>query len=713
MMYLAHIGADGREQTVRDHLLGTSKLSAEYGAHLGCERLAELVGLLHDIGKYSDAFQNRLAGGSKVDHSTAGAFVCAKIGQPFAAFCIAGHHSGLPDAGSRTDTPDMSTLQARLKRGQRCLIPSYEAWKTEIDLPHLPPQFPSDPISDSFFIRMLFSCLVDADYLDTERFMSGKSEDRSTLTDIDILYGRFMKTIAGWFPPTTELNQKRCIILRDCLRKGETSSPGLKTLTVPTGGGKTTASLGFALSHAKANHLRRIIYVIPYKSIIEQTAEIFRGILGEEVVLEHHSDYLFDSDDSNDSPQLKRRLLLATENWEFPVIVTTAVQFFESLYSNRPSRCRKLHNLAESVIIFDEAQMLPLEYLRPCISGICQLVKHYKVTAVLCTATQPALNSLFKEFAPSISIEELCPSALFTEPVFRRVTIRSINMNEKISISTLAGWMNKEQAALCIVNERKTAIEVYEHLEEDGRYHLSTLMYPLHRQSVLSTIRNRLSKGLPCRVVSTSLIEAGVDVDFPTVFREEAGLDSILQAAGRCNRNGKRPAAKSLVTVFRLEDTPNPHLAEQIGAMRSTISRFDDILSKNALDNYFSELLDFKGSTFLDKMNILHEDCHFNFRTVADHMHLISADNYTVYIPIEDGKGLVDTLRTGNASKDLLRKLELYSVQVYKTDFDRLSRFGVLDIILGCKSAILTDLSFYSRYTGLMLNTSDYNSSFV
>lgn len=380
---------------------------------------------------------------------------------------------------------------------------------------------------------MLYSCLVDADFLDTEAFMDGRGREHNE-TSMEQLWDRLQSYISGWFPPKGELNRQRCKILEQCIQEGEARAPGLFSLTVPTGGGKTVASLAFALAHAKKHNLERVIYVIPYTSIIEQTAEVFREILGAENVLEHHSNVLYDLEEEADPHTIS--LAKATENWDMPVVVTTAVQFFESLYACRSSQCRKLHNIAGSVVIFDEAQMLPIPYLRPCVWAISQLVEHYGVSAVLCTATQPALEPIFREFLPQIPVQELCPPDTCQWDVFRRVTFRRAG---SLTWDELAAQLNTHSQVLCIVNTRKAAQAVYGRLDGTGCFHLSTLMCPSHRKAQLREIRRRLREGLPCRVVSTSLIEAGVDVDFPIVFREQSGLDSIYRppdgATGRAS----------------------------------------------------------------------------------------------------------------------------------------------------------------------------------
>lgn len=704
MKYLAHLSEDNREQTVLAHLEGTAERCQRFAATFGAGELGRLAGLAHDIGKYSDAFQKRLHGGDKVDHSTAGAFECFKRQQLFAAFCVAGHHGGLPDGGSRGDTPACSTLWGRMNRAAAGKLEPYAPWGMELSLSPAPmPVFTGkDALSDMFFTRMLYSCLVDADFLDTETFMTGEQSSHGSEISIHALYERLKQYISAWFPPKNELNTLRCDVLKECLAQGETRRQGIFTLTVPTGGGKTVASLAFALRHACVHGLQRVIYVIPYTSIIEQTAAVFQDILGPEAVLEHHSNILYDMDEYGElTPEAIRRMR-AAENWDMPVVVTTAVQFFESLYANRSSKCRKLHSLANSVIIFDEAQMLPLPYLRPCVSAISQLVAHYGVSAVLCTATQPALKLVFQEFLPGITIPELCPEPIISHPIFRRVTFRQAGT---MSWESLITCLNQEKTALCIVNSRKSAQTIYRGLRGEGAFHLSTLMTPAHRKAVLSEVRKRLELGLPCTVVSTSLIEAGVDVDFPTVFREEAGLDSILQAAGRCNREGKRPTSESVVTVFRGEEPVPPLFAAAIKAGREAMSRNRDLAGQEAISCYFTELLDLNGKLAQDQKRILPkiEAGDFPFRTVAEQFHLIENDTRTVYIPMDRGEELVVRLRQGERSRALFRALGQYGVSVYPQHFQVLDELGALEC-LEDGSAVLTDLSLYSLSTGLSLD---------
>lgn len=711
MTYLAHIAGDGRKQTAAEHLNGTAERCALFAAPFGAEELGRLAGLSHDLGKYSMEFQRRLDNGPKVDHATAGAFACWRMGQPLAAFAAAGHHGGLPDGGTQGDSPDAGTFLGRMKRAERGGLPDCSPWTEEIALPSpAPPPCGTEPLSQIFFTRMLFSCLTDADFLDTEAFMDGSPRPEHP-APLDDLWERLQSHISGWFPPQGELNSRRCAVLEQCIRMGKTQPPGLFTLTVPTGGGKTVASLAFALAQARARArgLRRIIYVIPYTSIIEQTAQEFRTILGAENVLEHHSNAAYEID-AEATPKTVR-LAQAAENWDMPVVVTTAVQFFESLYANRPSQCRKLHNLAGSVILFDEAQLLPLPCLRPCVHAIAQLVQHYGASAVLCTATQPALGPLFAEFLPGRPAVELCPPELCPPESFRRVCFRQAG---RLDWDTLSGQLQQHEQVLCVVNSRKSAQEIFTRLSGEGNFHLSTLMYPAHRRAKLEEIRRRLREGLPCRVISTSLIEAGVDVDFPAVFREEAGLDSILQAAGRCNREGKRPVSESIVTLFRGEAAPPPLFQTAIGAGRMVLEQYDDIASREAIQAYFHTLLELKGAEAQDIYGILPKIRTelFPFQSVAERFHMIDSPTRTVYIPLGAGAELVGRLRAGERSRALFRQLGQYGVSIYENHFAALDQAGDLER-LEDGSAILATLSLYSEETGLSLEADCGKAFFV
>lgn len=710
--YLAHLTEDGRTQTILEHLKGTASLCSAFAAAFDAEAQGQLAGMAHDIGKYSAAFQRRLHGGPKVDHASAGAFECLKAQQLAAAFAISGHHGGLPDGGGRGDAAGTGTFWGRINRASQGRLEDYHAWQSEFSLPHAnTPAFAGTRLEGMFFTRMLFSCLVDADYTDTGAFMDNSPYLPASSSSMEELWRRLETYVSGWFPPKGALNMQRCAILEQCMSAGAQYGPGLFTLTVPTGGGKTVASLSFALAQAKARRMKRIVYVIPYTSIIEQTAQIFREILGDENVLEFHSGVQFDQQEDDASSPETAPLTRSVETWDVPVIVTTAVQFFESLYACRPSKCRKLHNLAQSVLIFDEAQMLPLPYLRPCVWAIAQLVRHYGASAVLCTATQPALDPIFQEFAPEIPIREICPMAEAHWESFRRVSFQQAGT---LSWMDLAARLQQQEQVLCVVNTRRAAREVFHQLSGSGNFHLSTLMYPAHRRRILDEIRRRLRDGLPCRVVSTSLIEAGVDVDFPAVYRELSGLDSILQAAGRCNREGKRPPEDSIVTIFQGEDPPPRLFETSIGAGKIVLDHCQDVSSRAAIHTYFSTLLDLKGAEAQDAHHILPlmESEFFPFRTVAERFHLIESPTTTVYLPLEEGAGLVELLRSGQYSRTLYRRLGQYGVSVYPQHLAALEQAGALEH-LEDGSVVLRDIGLYTQTTGLTLEPSGGNALFI
>lgn len=700
--FLAHISSDRtKRQSVLDHLNNTAHLCAQFAKPFHLEEQGYLIGLAHDVGKCSILFQKRLNGGQIVDHATAGAFECAKLDAFWAACCIAGHHGGLPDFGNiYNDTADDPTLFGRLRKAIEQKIPAYDM---PVPLPETaaPKGYGTSPLTDSFIVRMLFSCLVDADFLDTEDFMSGESGRCEAGEPVDALLDKLKQYIEPWRHPSNELNKRRCEILRACIDGGK-KKKGLFTLTVPTGGGKTIASMAFALNHAVYHGMERVIYVIPYTSIIEQTAAVFRSVFGEHNVVEHHSNVLFEVSEDGSSEQYRR--IKATENWDAPIIVTTAVQFFESLYANRPSKCRKLHNMANSVIIFDEAQMLPSSQLRPCVAAISALMRDFCSTAVLCTATQPSLNDLFAQYAPGFKPIELCPDITALYSVFRRVSFENIG---QISAEALATRLTSLPQVLCIVNSRKAAQEVFGMLPSKGSYHLSTLMYPAHRQAVLSEIRSRLLDGMPCRVVSTSLIEAGVDIDFPAVFREMAGLDSLMQAAGRCNREGKLSPEKSIVTLFEGVSATPQLLQVNIGAAKEVLRGSADPAEPETMKRYFEAYRSLAGT--LDKAGIINalengvQGRMLPFRSLAESFHLIDDETKTIYIPRDEGAALVQRLQAGECSRELFRKLGQYSVNIYDRHFQALMNQGAIKPVDEA-SAILLNPDLYNSKMGLTLN---------
>ena len=730
-------------QTLQSHSVNVGEMAAEFARVFGAQEIACQTGKLHDLGKYSEAFNHRLHGGPSVDHATAGAKIAVDrwgnvIGK-LMAFCIAGHHAGLANGSGEGD--NRRTLKQRLALQFGADIPALDnLWQQEIKLPQnlSAPPLKADAhhpfFSYAFFTRMLYSCLVDADYLDTEAFYSNQENKAIELggyPDLNALQHNFNQFINAFrrriaqAPEQTEaekrnaaLNRLRSEILDHAVEQAA-QPQGLFTLTVPTGGGKTFTSMAFALEHAKQHGMRRVIYVIPFTSIIEQNAAEFRkafGELGEQAVLEHHSTF---DDGKLQNEATKDKLRLASENWDAPIVVTTAVQFFESLFADRSSRCRKLHNIAGSVIILDEAQMLPLNLLLPIMQAIKELAQNYRCSVVMCTATQPAVqaeNGFYRGFE---NVREIAPkpTALFDK--LRRTTVQHIGTQTD---ADLLAKLAEHPQMLVIVNNRRHARSLYDQAKHlDGTFHLTTLMCAKHRSQKLDEIRDRLKKGEPCRVIATSLIEAGVDVDFPLVMRAEAGLDSVAQAAGRCNREGKRPSENSFVWIFAPEEQwkAPPELAAQAAVMRLTADSFsDDLLSTQAVAAYFAELYQLKGSE-LDNKKILkmHNDTgqslDFPFQTIADKFRMIESHMQPLIIPFDvEAESLISSLHHADHIGGLLRKLQPYTVQIPEKALAALYKAGRIEPIneknFGKQFYTLIGLGLYDAVAGLSWNNTEF-----
>ena len=723
-------------QTLQSHSVNVGEMAAEFARVFGAQEIACQTGQLHDLGKYSEPFNHRLHGGPSVDHATAGAKIAVErwgnvIGK-LMAFCIAGHHAGLANGNGEGD--NHRTLKQRLTLQFGADIPALDnLWQQEIKLPQTlsAPALKADAhhpfFSYAFFTRMLYSCLVDADYLDTEAFylkLENKASERGGYPKLNALQHNFNQFINKFrrriaqAPAQTEaekrnaaLNRLRSEIL-DYAVEQAAQPQGLFTLTVPTGGGKTFTSMAFALEHAKRHGMRRVIYVIPFTSIIEQNAAEFRktfGELGEQAVLEHHSTF-DDGELQNDAT--KDKLRLASENWDAPIVVTTAVQFFESLFADRSSRCRKLHNIAGSVIILDEAQMLPLNLLLPIMQAIKELAQNYRCSVVMCTATQPAVqaeNGFYRGFE---NVREIAPkpTALFDK--LRRTTVQHIGTQTD---ADLLAKLTEHPQMLVIVNNRRHARSLYDQAKHlDDTFHLTTLMCAKHRSQKLDEIRGRLKNGEPCRVIATSLIEAGVDVDFPLVMRAEAGLDSVAQAAGRCNREGKRPSENSFVWIFAPEEQwkAPPELATQAAVMRLTADEFsDDLLSTQAVAAYFKDLYNLKGKE-LDHKQILQmhrnagQSLDFPFQTIADKFRMIESHMQSLIIPFDvDAENLISSLHHADHIGGLLRKLQPYTIQIPEKALAALYKAGRIEPIneknFGKQFYTLIGLDLYDEVAGL------------
>ncbi len=687
-------------QFLSQHLRAVAELAGANAKYFGGQSIAEAAGLLHDLGKYSKKFQARLEGSlERADHSSAGAIVANEKWGPVGkllAFAIAGHHAGL--ANGVDEGSNRSTLQARLKLRHGDDIPKLDcAWQTEISLPDKltpPPLKPSHSqggFQTAFLIRMLFSTLVDADYIDTDNYyrtLEGQRNDRGAYPELDQLRDKLDLRLSRFSAPRAVeddcVNKLRQDILNHS-RDQAKLSVGLFSLTVPTGGGKTLTSMAFALDHAIAQRLRRVIYVIPFTSIIEQNAKVFRDAFGEleHAVVEHHS--AFDAK-SNPDKNSRDKLKQAMENWDAPIVVTTAVQFFESLFADRPSQCRKLHNISGSVIILDEAQVLPLKLLRPIMAAIDELARNYKCSIVLCTATQPALK---KEdfFGGFENVREIAPNPVELFKRLKRTNLKTIGVQTD---EQLIEHLKAHQQVLMIVNNRRHARVLYDAIQAFGGARLlTTLMCAAHRSIVLAEIYNDLVDGKPCRLISTSLIEAGVDVDFPCVFRAEAGLDSIAQAAGRCNREGRRTIESSEVLIFQTPEWKAPAELDQLAAnMREVLRNHSgDLLAPDALSAYFKGVYWNKGAE-LDSKKILarHHDhaqsLDFPFQNIARDFHMIDSYQFPLIVPFDGkAKNLIRDLRYAENVGAIARDLQRYLVQLPLAAFNELKRVGTIQAI--------------------------------
>lgn len=710
---LAHKIEDGAEESIKDHSMRVGKLASQFAAKFGAEDFGRQCGEIHDIGKYSRQFQRRIRGENiRVDHSTFGAKELIGAGDEISAFCVAGHHTGLPDGGSKIfATAKETTLYGRIRRE----LPDASIYKEEIKINELrePDFVKNDRVTRSFFIRMLFSCLVDADYLSTESFMKGENELRGIYPDLTMLKEKLAAHIAdnGLDNLNTQnrLNQIRAEVLVACQQKA-LSEPGIFTLSAPTGAGKTKSSLAFALEHAIKYGKDRIIYVAPYKTIIDQTADVFEKIFeGMNAVLAHHSGADFDFNDEKDEKDenfhFKKNTAdmkkFAAENWDMPIVVTTAVQFFESLYGSRPSKCRKIHNIANSVVVFDEGQALPLSYLKPCMEAIKQLVEHYNTTVLFMSATQPAFDQLLidRTGQPLKRTEIISDVSKLTNDL-ARTTFYDL---DELELVELVAHLREKEQFLCIVNSRRSGRTLLNELDKNQHtYLLTTLMTYADRKKILDEIETRLKNHQPCQVIATSLIEAGVDIDFPVVYREKFGLDSLIQAAGRCNRNNENAKEKSFVYSFDVPEFKVGKVSIYSGSMQQALNKGGSVDDPETIEAYFGILYNLKGKSLLDQEQILQSfdertaKSYFPFRNVDQKFRMIDNNETTVYISNENNQELIGKAKAGTASRFDYRKLGKYAVSVPSY---LLSKIKLEEI--GERSYVLLDKNQYDERYGL------------
>jgi CRISPR-associated endonuclease/helicase Cas3 len=734
-------------QLLIDHLHGVERLAKKFASRFDAAEWAQLAGRWHDLGKFSDEFQHYIRKESgfevelvatapgRVDHSSAGALLAMeRFGQLglLLAYALAGHHAGLPDWSAADGIGGVLENRLRAGREDGLLALALAHAPQEILSAAMPflPQHCGGAAGIHLWIRMLFSCLVDADFLDTETFLNPeKNRLRVDGPEIDLLRQKlnaFMEEKQRTAPPT-KLNQIRAHVLRQC-RARAAGEPGIYTLTVPTGGGKTLSSLAFALEHAHQKNKRRVIYAIPYTSIIEQTADVFRKVFKElpGAVLEHHSNVKAEAKKEKDkkTEATTEKSTLAAENWDAPLIVTTNVQLFESLFAARTSRCRKLHNIANSILILDEAQLLPPDFLQPILDVLRLLVEQYGVTVVLCTATQPALGTQLGGHGRTLlkGLNNATEIMDGTDQLYRdleRVTVYvPRNFDERESWDAIADRLQQHESVLAIVNTRADCRELHARMPE-GTMHLSALMCGEHRSVLIDEIKNRLAKPEPVRVVSTQLIEAGVDVDFPVVYRALAGLDSIAQAAGRCNREGTQ--GRGQVFVFAPPKPAPPGLL-RFGEQACQLlleDHPDDPLTPAQFALYFRQYyakaganggLDSKGILTLlaDKNDAA--QCKIQFRTAAEKFQMID-ETASILVPYRnpkdesrDSRIYIKRLRSGEMHRDLLRQLQRFTVSVSPYQFEKLQNANELEEIIQGIWALRSETA-YSNELGLLIGS--------
>ena len=718
---ISHIYKDAtgqwKIQTNAEHSDNVAKLARSFADELGMGMWGYVLGMLHDKGKESDDFQSYIRKESGYDyeakcplehnHAFVGGIIAKSIygkgSESLLCNQIISHHSGLHD---------YCQIEETLKKD----IPSDVNRCVEKIHLNRPP-FSLSPIkgckgmtSDANHLsRMLFSCLVDADYLDTELFMDEKSARKringislqSLLPLLETYIDNLQKRSSE-----SEVNAIRRTVQERCVSVSNVEK-GFYSLTVPTGGGKTLSSLVWALRHAVHNGMKRIIIAIPYTSIIVQTASILKQIFGEEAVLEHHSNF---DPQSLKSKEMQHKAKLATENWDYPIVVTTNVQLFESMFSNKPSDCRKLHNIVNSVIILDEVQTLPTDYLQPIVDALKSYQRMFGISVLFTTASQPVLSGLIEGCNPKAAfqgidnITEIIPKEYVLHDKLRRVRLEIDNTGS--TYNEIADQLSQHNKVLCIVNTRNDARELFERLPKEGMtIHLSRMMCPRHVSKAIQEIKQALSDNSETviRVVATQLIEAGVDIDFPVVYRQEAGLDSILQAAGRCNREGKLDMATTYVFSLSEEHKLYGSIIDANNA-RLNMVNVNDWFASEAMTEYFRQLY-CRKETF-DKKDIktlLYKPTEMCFAEAAKEFRLIEETGKTVYVNMDDSLELVERLKNDGITYSLMKQLSQYSVNIHERDFLKLWSYGAIEeVIEGIY--VVNDRAQYDENIGLRLD---------
>lgn len=710
-------------QSNEEHQQGVAEKAKVFAAEFGMGEWGRVLGLLHDKGKEKKAFQQHIMKDSGKDptvrvegdycHAYVGALLARNQYSNVAsllAYPIVGHHAGLYDYSDYDDVMEKKSIPSEIDT-------------TELNISLSPSILKSiKPFECNHLIRMLFSCLVDADRLDTEEFMKPEqAELRGGKKTLQELAPLLEKDLSDKRNETMKKNKDKTIVnivrnqvQEECRMKAECES-GFYSLTVPTGGGKTLSSLLWAMKHAIYNGKRRIIIAIPYTSIIVQTAQILRDIFGSENVLEHHSNVSYEAlcdREDNGEDNLALQMKLATENWDYPIIVTTNVQLFESMYSNKPTPCRKLHNLCNSVLILDEVQALPTQYLQPIVNALKTYQRLFGMSVLFTTASQPVLEGRHQGTIPRITfdgidkITEIIPDGSDLHNKLRRV---NLHFDERqSSYDEIAERIAQYDRVLCIVNSRRAAKEIFDRLPDDEyKYHLSRLMCPIHIKETIADIidKLRISKK-KIRVISTQLIEAGVDIDFPFVLRQGIGLDSVLQAAGRCNREGGD--VRGEVYVFSLNEEkeyPNSFMEKSNNA-RKRLSKDLDWFSPDAMEAYFLKL--YKGYTqTFDKMDLkkkLENPSYYLFKTASEKFKLIDDKTRSVVVNYGDAERLVNQVKQNGVTYELMKALGQYTVNVSESNFKILKDAFDKGERIPKGLFFLMNKGQYDRQTGVILN---------
>ncbi len=680
--YFAHSENSHKEKHgLSKHLHQVAKFAESFACYETYKPIFKMAGLLHDLGKYQIAFQKYLENGGKrgrVPHASWGAGYARILKVLETSIVIDGHHKGLPDKSTwKNDTePYLREEVSEFEDIIKTFFNDTGLNKVEIKPPDL--LSITEPFLREVFIRYLFSALIDSDWLSTEEHFEQdtfKMRIGASLP-IDVMINKLEDEFSKK-SKEGEINQLRNDARNQAIQKADMLC-GFYSLSLPTGMGKTLTSMAWALRHAKKNDLKRIILVLPYINIIDQTAQILKGIFGEEWVLEHHSGYNEDDQNGRDVTEscsaIEKCKKLACENWDYPVIVTTTVQLFESLFSNRPSQCRKVHNIAESVVIFDEVQAIPKEVILPTLQMLKDVQSVMKTSFLFCTATQPA----FEKRQGFDGISGICSliedPAVFYEKT-RRVEYRLLNDLKPIDYSgLLEAVIQAEDATLVIFNTKKAVLEFYNCTSKLGdwerKYHLSTAMCPSHRKVVIKNIREDLEAKKKILVASTQLIEAGVDFDFPVVFRAIAPLEAVIQSAGRCNREGNLGELGGKVLLFKLHDggMPDKTYAACAGHAEELIKRDIAQLHGHTIFNeYYAQVIRLYVEP--DKYNINETRKQFNFETVNDSYRIIQNITKGLYIYnySDESRQLLHSLEYKEfLSRDDYRKMQAYTVQVYE-----------------------------------------------